>query len=292
MRAIIFSVLSLSLLCSSALAKEYTSFDGVKVEINNPKKILVLNTSNLEIFYELKKQDMVVGTDTSAEFPPEVKKLPSVGHPYRPSVEGMISLKPDLIVAAADTLPPESTAQLRSAKIPVLVFEDTGFTGVEGLKMRIRVISEVVGAVDSGKSLITKLEKSFAEVEKAKGKAKKSQKVFFLYAHGPGTAFIYGRDTGASILLELVGAKNAADFTTGMKPLTAEAMVQASPDIIIMLNRGIDAVGGIEGALKLPGVMLTPAGKNKRIIAVDNSIRWVGPRFPEFAKKLLAEINP
>ncbi|RYZ91718.1 MAG: hemin ABC transporter substrate-binding protein, partial [Moraxellaceae bacterium] len=92
-------------------------------------------------------------------------------------------------------------------------------------------------------------------------------------------------------LIRLSGGVNAASFTTGTKPLTAEAMVQASPDAIIMLGRGLKAVGGVEGALKLPGVMLTPAGRNKKIIQVDDSIRWVGPRFPQFASKLFDQTH-
>lgn len=275
------------------VAKEYTGADGVKVEINRPAKVLVLNSSNVEVIYELGKQNLIAGVDRSAEFPPEVKKLPDVGHPYRASVEGIISLKPDLVLAAEENISPESASQLRTAKIPVLVLEDTGKNGVEGLKRRIKTISEITDATAKGDALIQRLEKSFAAIKAQTDKQKNTKplSIFFLYAHGPGEAFITGRETGSHTLIELIGAKNAADFTTGRKPLTAEAMVQAAPDVIIMLKRGMDTVGGVEGALKLPGVALTPAGKNKKIIQVDNSIRWVGPRFPQFSQELIDAIK-
>lgn len=111
-----------------------------------------------------------------------------------------------------------------------------------------------------------------------------------LYSHGPGHANIYGRNTGSHLLIEAAGAINAADFTEGTKPLTSEAMVVSSPDSIIMLGRGMTAVGGVEGALKLPGVHLTTAGKEKKIFQVDDSIRWVGIRFPQFANELFDNI--
>ncbi|MDX9730598.1 MAG: ABC transporter substrate-binding protein, partial [Bdellovibrionales bacterium] len=230
--------------------------------------------------------------DVGTKFPPETEKIPKVGHPYRPSIEGMISLQPELVIASEENLPEATVQQLRSAKIPVLIIENSG-KRIEDLEKRIQTIATATGVPDEGSKLTTEMKKKFEETKnKADALRKKHglKRVFFLYAHGPGKAFIYGTETGSHVLIELVGAKNAADFTSGVKPLTAEAMVQAAPDAIIMLERGLTSVEGLEGALKLPGVALTPAGKNRLIIQVDDSIRWISPRFPDFASKLLAEL--
>ncbi|MBX3039942.1 MAG: ABC transporter substrate-binding protein [Bdellovibrionaceae bacterium] len=286
------TLLALSLLFPLfTFAKDYTGVDGRKVSlVGVPPKILVLNASNVEIFYGLGKQELIVGTDMSVRFPPETESIPKVGHPYRPSVEGMISLKPDLVLSSEENLSPSTAEQLRTAKIPVLIIENSGKDGIEGLKNRVRFIATLTGAEDKGKALVEKIDNDLLALSKKTKTLKPNLKVFFLYAHGPGDAYVYGRETGSHALIELIGATNAADFTTGTKPLTSEAMVQASPDVIIMLHRGLKAVGGIDGALKLPGVSLTPAGKNKKIVAVDDSIRWVSPRFPEFGDKLFNDI--
>jgi len=255
-----------------------------------PKRIVVLNAANTEIVFELGQGDRIVGTDAGANYPEAAKSIAKVGHPYRPSVEGIISLKPDLVIASEENLPPESAAQLRSAKMNLIVLPNSGKDGIEGLKNRINKIADLLSSQKDAKSLTARIDRDLAKLT-AKVKAQKNHpKVFFLYAHGPSKTFIYGKETGSHSLIEAIGGINAADFMSGTKPLTSEAMVQAAPEAIIMLERGLAAVGGKEEALKLPGVSLTPAGKNKKVIAVDDSIRWIGPRFVIFAEKLFDEV--
>lgn len=276
---------------SAAYAKSFQSVDGKKVEIKSTSRIVALNSTTFEIINALGEIKNVVGIDNGSMFLEAAKGIEAVGHPYRPSVEGIISLKPSVVIATQDSLPTESVAQLRTAKVPVLILSNSYLDGYDGLKKRIQILGDVLNKKKEATLLVQNLETQINELKQKVEKLSETKKVFFLYAHSPSDASIYGKETGSHFLIELVGAKNAADFATGVKPLTAEAMVQASPDAIIMLQRGFDAVGGVKGALKMPGVALTPAGKNKKIIIVDNTVRWVGPRFPEFANKLFSEIN-
>ena len=278
------------MLSSIAHAKTIKGFDGVRVEITHPKRIIALNSTTFEIIYELGKADLVVGVDNGALFFPPADSITKLGHPYRPSVEGMISLKPDLVISTEDSLPKASVEQLRSAKVPTLILQTSYEDGYKGLERRISIIAKVLGQEKQGKALIAKINKQVQDLNKKAAAVEEKKKVFFLYAHSPSDASIYGKQTGSHFLIEQIGAQNAADFATGVKPLTAEAMVQASPDSIIMMQRGLDAVGKLEGALKMPGVSLTPAGKNKDVFVVDNTVRWIGPRFPEFAAKLFNEV--
>lgn len=286
----ILTSLFIFLSSSFALANTVTGVDGVKVNVKNPKRIIALNSTTFEIIHALGQSKLVVGVDNGALFFPPAEKITKVGHPYRPSVEGMISLKPDLIISTQDSLPKESAEQLRSAKVPTLVLQTSYEDGYKGLENRIRTIAKILKKEKQGQELIAKINKQVEDLNNKVAKIKDSKKVFFLYAHSPSDASIYGKQTGSHFLIEQIGAKNAADFATGVKPLTAEAMVQASPDSIIMMQRGLDAVGKLDGALKMPGVSLTPAGKNKKIFVVDNTVRWIGPRFPDFAEKLFTEV--
>lgn len=289
MKSVLFFTATLISMASQAAV--FQSVDGKMVGITNPKRVIALNTSTVEVLYAFGKQDLIVGVDVGSKFPESVKEKTNLGHPYRPSVEGMISLKPDVVISPAENLPATTIEQLRTAKIPVMLLEDSGKNGVEGLKKRVTLLGDIFDSKKQAQELLKKINKDEADLAALVKKQDKKPKIFFLYAHGPGDAFIYGKQTGTHTLIESVGGVNAADFTTGTKPLTAEAMVQASPDVIIMLQRGLDAVGGVDGALKLPGVNLTAAGKKRAIIAVDDSIRWIGPRYFEFANKLFTEIN-
>jgi iron complex transport system substrate-binding protein len=276
---------------SVAQAGPVKGMDGQTVDVPSPKRVVVLNSSLVEIVFGLGKGGTVAGTDITGAYPAEVAKLPKVGHPYQPSVEGIISLAPDLVIGAEENLTAAVAEQLRSAKLPVLIVENTSKHGIDGLLRRIDALAQLFNAAEAGQRMKQDITRRVGELAKKIAAEKKKPRVLFLYAHSPGEAFVYGTETGTHALIELAGGQNAADFTTGTKTLTAEGMVQASPDAIIMLYRGLEAVSGVEGAVKLPGVALTPAGKNKRILAVDNNVRWIGPRFPEFAEKLFPEIH-
>ncbi|WP_224248036.1 heme/hemin ABC transporter substrate-binding protein [Hyalangium gracile] len=289
----VFSLLLLGVTLASplSLAEPLKGVDGQAVDIAPPRRVVAVNSSLVEILFALGKGDAIVGTDVGGTWPPEQAKIAKVGHPYHPSIEGIISLKPDVVLATEENLTPATAGQLRSTGVPVLILENSAKDGMDGLKRRIDIVARLFNVQEAGKRMQQELDKQRADLNKKIAAQKKKPRILFLYAHGPGEAFVYGKETGVHVLIELAGGQNAADFTTGTKALTAEGMVAAFPDAILMLNRGLEAVGGVEGALKLPGVALTPAGKNKKILAVDNTIRWVGPRFPQFADTVFTAIH-
>lgn len=279
-------LLSSALLCASAATVK--GADGVSVTVQNPKRVVALNGTTLELIYRLGQQKTVVGTDITGTYP--ANKIPSVGHWAQLPAEGIISLKPDLVIGTADNFAtPKNTtvvAQLRAAGVKVLVLPASDTGGLEGVKTRLNLLSQVYGVPSAASALSKSFDTTLAAVKANRPKV--APKVIFLYAHNPSDLSIYGTEGGANELIELAGGKNAAPFKD-TKALTPEALVAMNPDAIIMLSRGLDAVGGLEGALKLPGVAQTNAGKMKRIYTVDDSIRWIGPRLPEFALKLARE---
>ena len=80
-------------------------------------------------------------------------------------------------------------------------------------------------------------------------------------------------------MFEIIGAENAAGNIKGNRPMTAEAVIAAQPDVYVLFTTGLESVGGVEGLLKLPGLAHTPAGKNKRVVALDGQyLSGFGPR--------------
>lgn len=278
---------TLLLLTATASAASIQGADGVSVDVNNPKRVVALNGTTLEMIYLLGKQNSVVARDNSGTYPKN--DIASVGHWAKLPAEGIIALKPDLVIGTADNLAitalnRTTIKQLRDAGVPVLILPASDQGGVAGVKKRLNILGQVYGV---SKTKIDKLTGKIDQTVKkiAAQRPSKAPKTIFLYAHGPTDASIYGTKGGANGLIELAGGQNMATFEK-RKSLTSEALVAMNPDVIIMLDRGLAAVDGLEGALQLPGVALTNAGKNKRIYTVDNSIRWFGPRFADFALKL------
>jgi iron complex transport system substrate-binding protein len=107
-----------------------------------------------------------------------------------------------------------------------------------------------------------------------------------------GTSSIYligGPGSGADSLIQSIGAIDigAQSFKNPFNTLTPEALAAANPDVILVMSKGLESVGGIEGLLKLPGVAQTNAGKNSRIIDVDDSLLLsFGPRTPSLLNAL------
>jgi iron complex transport system substrate-binding protein len=75
--------------------------------------------------------------------------------------------------------------------------------------------------------------------------------------------------------------------------LNTEALIAADPEYIVMASTGLESLGGIDGALKIPGIAQTTAGKKKQIIGVNSlKLTNLGPRFGETVKELVLMLHP
>ena len=279
--------LCLSLL-PAAGAAAVKGADGVTVNVTAPKRVVALNGTTVELIYKLGKQGTIVGTDVTGTFP--ANRIPSVGHWAQLPAEGIISLKPDLVVGTADNFAAGRNgtvvSQLRAAGVNVLVLPASDSGGLEGVTARLNMLAQVYATPSAAQALNRNFGTQLAALKA--NRPARAPRVIFLYAHSPSDASIYGTAGGADTLITLAGGKNAAPFAD-TRSLTAEALVAINPDAIILLDRGMASVGGADGLLKLPGVAQTNAGRSRRFYTVDNSVRWIGPRLPEFALKLARE---
>ena len=80
-------------------------------------------------------------------------------------------------------------------------------------------------------------------------------------------------------MFNIIGAENAAANIAGSKPMTAEAVIAAQPDVYVLFPTSLKSVGGVDGLLKLPGLAHTPAGQNRRVVTLDGQyLSGFGPR--------------
>ena len=93
-------------------------------------------------------------------------------------------------------------------------------------------------------------------------------------------------------MIRLAGGTNAASGFDGYKPLTAEAAVAAAPQVILVTTSGLESVGGTDGLLDLPGLALTPAGKARRVVAMDDLyLLGFGPRVADAVAALAVKLR-
>ena len=254
---------------SSAEGVHVTDADNKTVLINSSKRIVALNGSNTEILFALGAGEQVVGCDLSSTYPPKAKKLPNIGYQYRLNAEGILALKPELVIGRRDAKPAQVITQLRAAGVATLLLKEP--RNFDEAKVRINKIGHAIGKDKQADKLIQKLEQDLLVLEsKIKHLSLKAKKTaLFLYLRGPQTAMVLGNKTGPGAMLELSGAINCSGDIKDTRPMTAEAVVAARPDVLILFESGLKSIGGVEGLLKLPGIAQTPAGRNQRIISID-----------------------
>jgi iron complex transport system substrate-binding protein len=152
---------------------------------------------------------------------------------------------------------------------------------------KIRTIGTLLGHETKAAALADKVEREFAALAARVAAMPAHPRVVFLMPAGAGSPMAAGRDTAADRMIALAGGRNATDGYTGYKPVSAEALTVEAPDVVVMMREHSDAVGGVEGVLKLPGVALTPAGKARRVIFVDGqALLGFGPRSADAALAL------
>ena len=261
-----------------------TLFLSLSAQTFEGQRIVCVGGPVTEIVFALGGGDRVVGVDTSSNFPEAVEALPTVGYQRRLSAEGVLSLSPDLVIADAAAGPPEALEQIRSAGVRIYVVPENNT--FKGAQEKIRYVASALGLGTAAEQVIRDLKEDIKVARRNMGDGPKP-KVVFIYARGSGTLLISGHNTAANAIIDLAGGVNAISGYEGYKPLTAEAMVAAEPDLLLMMESGLEVFGGKEAVLNAPGVRQTPAGKDKRIVTMDGLyLLGFGPRLGKAVKEL------
>ncbi|GAA1413492.1 ABC transporter substrate-binding protein [Kitasatospora putterlickiae] len=271
-----------------------TSADGRTTTVTSTERIIPLNGSLAEIVFSLGLGPKVVARDVSTTFE-QAAALPVITQAHDVSAEGVLSLHPTVVLADRSTGPAEAIAQIRSAGVPLLVLDDA--KRLEDVGPRIDTVAAALGVPDAGRRLKERTEQRITEAKAALPAVERRPKVAFLYLRGSASVYLLGGpDSGAGSLIEAVGGEDAGtaaglggDFT----PLTSEALVKAAPDAILVMSKGLDSVGGVDGLLKLPGVAQTPAGLDRRIVSIeDGQLLSYGPRTPQVIHEIAEQLYP
>jgi iron complex transport system substrate-binding protein len=249
-------------------------------------KIVSLNGTITEIICELGLKDSLVGVDVTSTFPASIQSLPVVGHVRNLSAEGIISLFPTEVLGLKSEINPELVTQLEQAGIKVKLFD------LEHSKQgAFRLIDEVTSFYNIEISSVSNLKESIENDLNNLQTYISQPKILFIYARGGGNLMVGGKNTSVDKMFDLVKAENAVKDFEDFKPLTPEALIQANPDIILLFEKGIESIDGVEGLLKVPGIAETNAGKNRKFISIDGQLlTGFGPRLGLAAKELNQKI--
>lgn len=287
-RNLILPVFLLALLVASCKNKEQNTADKTNKTTDTTQRTISLNGAITAIIAKLGHSSQLVGRDVTSTFPQTVKdSIKNLGHVRSLSIEAMMNLSPDLILASSKDMNEKLKNSLQKSGVKFKLFEQE--YSVEGTKT---LIKEVADFIDSNQAqpIIDQFEKDLSQVQNLD----KQPSVLFVYARGAGTLVVAGKDTPMAKMIDLAGGKNVISDFSNFKPLTEEALVEQNPDVILLFNSGLKSLGGIDGFLKvIPALSQTKAGKNKAIITMDGGLLSdFGPRLGQAAVQLNKLLKP
>ncbi|OOE98194.1 heme/hemin ABC transporter substrate-binding protein [Salinivibrio sp. IB643] len=243
----------------------------ISLSIHASPRIVSAGASVTDLLVELGAQSQIVGIDATSQL--QEKDMPSVGYHRQLAAEGVLSLSPNLLIGSEEMGPAPVLSTLRDAGVQVVTLSST--STVAALKQRIHTLAELTATQANAEPLINAMDDQLAKLEtRASASNTSTLNGLFLLVHQGRPASVAGADTTPNTLIELLGATNpAAESVTSYKPLSPEALLGFNPDFILVMQRSLDQLGGMQGlANAVPLLSSTRAYKNNRIIAVDGRV--------------------
>ena len=276
-------------LCVALLA----SHQGLAAEL--PQRWVSAGGALSEWVSALGGEAKLVGVDTTSQHPESLKALPSIGYQRALSAEGILSLRPQILVGTEEMGPPPVLAQIRSAGVQVELF--SAQPDLPTLQKNLQHLGTLLGAEDHAGALYAtyqqQIEQQKAWVAQAKT-AHKAPGVLLLLGHAGGKPMIAGKGTAADWLLEQAGGHNLATHS-GYKPFSLESLAGLSPEVLVISDRALTGEAARAALFKEnPILSATPAAKAGRVFELDPTllVGGLGPRLPASLVKLSASFYP
>jgi iron complex transport system substrate-binding protein len=246
-----------------------------------------------EFLYAIHAESVLVARDLTSIYPPAITKLPSVGYHRALSAEGIISMKPTMLLTDGNVGPDAVLEQVRKVGIPVVVMQP-GST-VDSAELLMTRLGERFHREAAADSVVATWKREMAQAlaDSTKWAGDRRPRVLVMHFGQLINGYLaVNKGSAADAIVHWAGGENAIDSVGGMTRLTPELIAKAAPDVIIATDVGFDRYGSAAKFAALPGVALTPAGKAGHIYRVDETeVMYFGPRTPATIRKLAGLIH-
>jgi iron complex transport system substrate-binding protein len=255
------------------------------------QRVVSIGSALTEIVYALAAEKILVGVDTTSLYPAAARALPQVGYMRALSAEGVLSLKPTLVIATTAAGPATTLDQLKATGIEVLILRD--HYDYESVIAKIELVGKLTGKTAEAQAMIAQGRADMASLAAKLAAVPARPRVLFLLSMSGGAPQAAGAGTAADGIIKLAGGTNAVEGYSGYRPLTPEAVIASRADFVLVTRQTVEAMGGIEKILAQPALSQTPAGKAGRVLQFDTLLLLgFGPRTPEAAIQLAAALHP
>lgn len=248
--------------------------------------VLSIGGSVTEIVVALGQQHRLGARDTTSTYPPDVTRLPDVGYMRALSPEGVLSVGPSLILSEEGAGPPEALAVIRAADVDFV--EVPNALTPDGILKKISVVGEALGVPDRAETLAATTAAALSDaIDDASRPEHERKRVLFVLSTQGAKINASGTGTAADALIRMAGGVNAVSGFDGYKQITDEAVGNAAPDVILMMDRGGDHGAAADELFEMPAIRLTPAAQTRSVVRMDGLLMLgFGPRTAEAVRDL------
>lgn len=255
------------------------------------ERVVSIDGSLTEIIYALNAQDALVAVDTTSRYPQAATELPDVGYMRQLSAEGILALSPTLVLASTDAGPDSVFEQLQQAGVKIVRVRN--HYSVDGVLNKIQAVADALNKPDAGRALAGSIkQQADAALASIPADAAPPAALFILGAGNRGL-MAAGSKTQADAMLALLNARNVMAYN-GYKPVSAEAVLQAGPEVVLIANTEAAAdTSQAQSAALNTQLAMTPAFRQQRIHTLDTSlVLGFGPRIGSALEQLVKLLYP
>lgn len=246
-------------------------FTDVSGAVEPPQRIISLAPATTEILFALGLGDKIVGVTNFCDYPEEAKKKRKVGGMSNPSLEAVVSLKPDIVILSVDGNPKEFEERLRSMKIRTYVFYSKR---ISALPKGIRDMGVALGVKETAEALAADMEYRINKLRASRTPLLKRKVLFIIW---PEPLIVAGPGSITDDALQILGADNIAGKTASNYPkYSIEEVIRRAPDIIFV-GKGRNSMNEVSEGL-LSRLKSTPATRNNKVFYVSDYLYRLGPR--------------
>lgn len=256
-----------------------------------PQRIVTLAPSATEMIFAVGAGDRLVGRDELSDYPPEAKKVPSIGNTY-PSVntEAIVALRPDLILAPG-VISPEQVKALEN--LGLVVFHQRTPKDIEEIFQQIRMVGRLTGNTEQAEKVVVDLQARLSAIEEKVRQASTRPKVFYeLDASEPSKPWTAGPGSFIDRLITRAGGQNiGASLSSEWGQMSLEEIIRHDPDLIILGTANYGETP--EKVKQRPGWGRLRAVREGRIYPIDaDLISRPGPRIVDGLEAMARIIHP
>ena len=240
-------------------------------------------------------ESKLVGVDTTSLHPQSLRQLPSVGYQRALSAEGVLSLRPDILIGSEEMGPPPVVAQIAAAGVRVESL--SAKPDLATLERNVLRLGELLGVPAQAREQMAAYRQQLQDQAQWVAEARRTQappRVVMLLGHAGSNLMAAGQGSLAVWLIEQAGGESPVAHQ-GYKALSNEALLALDPQVLIFADRSLHGEEARQALLKHnPLLQQTSAVRDGRLLALDPTllVGGLGPRLPEGLAELSAAFYP